>query len=228
MPILICPACGAGVELKNSGLLCRDCGRIYSRNSSNAVISFVEEESYVESFGLQWKTFSRIQLDNDRFHHSERRLRQETGFFPEHIAGKTILDAGCSMGRFLDIVSRDGAALAVGVDLSSAVYAAAANLSARDDALSIKRDIFRLPFRRGSFDAVFSIGVLHHTPSAEQAFRALVPMLKPGGEIAISVYAATVKSGIGWALNMFRRRFFRVFTRCLPKRRSEGRRVGKG
>ena len=218
MPILICPACDAGVELKDSGLLCRDCGRIYSRNSSTGVISFVEEESYAESFGLQWKTFSRIQLDNDRFHHSERRLRQETGFFPEHIAGKTILDAGCGMGRFLDVVSWDGAALAVGVDLSSAVDAAAANLSDRDNALIIKGDIFRLPFRRGSFDAVFSIGVLHHTPSAEQAFRALVPMLKPGGEIAISVYAATVKPGVGWALNMFRRRFFRVFTRRLPKR----------
>ena len=65
-----------------------------------------------------------------------------------------------------------------------------------------------LPFRRGSFDLVFSIGVLHHTPSTEQAFRALVPLVKPGGEIAISVYAATMKPGVGWAVNMFRRRFF--------------------
>src|SRR5262245_31616991 len=162
MPILVCPACGAGVEFKDLGARCRDCGRVYSRDSSNGVISFVEEESYAESFGLQWNTFSREQLDNDRLHDSERRLRQETGFFPEHIAGKTVLDAGCGMGRFLDVVSGDGAALAVGVDLSSAVDAAAANLSNRDNALVIKGDIFRLPFRRGSFDAVFSIGVLHH------------------------------------------------------------------
>jgi SAM-dependent methyltransferase len=218
MPILVCPACGAGVEFKDSGARCRDCGRTYSRDPRNGVISFIEEESYVESFGLQWNTFSREQLDNDRFHDSERRFRQETGFFPEHIAGKTVLDAGCGMGRFLDIVSRDGAALAVGVDLSSAVDAAAANLSDRDNVLIIKGDIFRLPFRRGSFDAVFSIGVLHHTPSTEKAFRALVPLIKSGGEIAISVYAATMKPGVGWALNMFRRRFFRVFTRRLPKR----------
>jgi SAM-dependent methyltransferase len=218
MPILVCPACGVGVELEDTGARCRDCGRTYSRDPRNGVISFVEEESYTESFGLQWKTFSREQLDNDRLHDSERRFRQETGFFPEHIAGKTVLDAGCGMGRFLDVVSRDGAALAVGVDLSSAVDAAAANLSDRDNALIIKGDIFRLPFRRGSFDAVFSIGVLHHTPSTEQAFRALVPMVKPGGEIAISVYAATMKPGVVWALNMFRRRLFRVFTRRLPKR----------
>jgi SAM-dependent methyltransferase len=218
MPILVCPACGADLGFKDSGARCRDCGQTYSRDPSNGVISFVEEESYAESFGLQWKTFSREQLDNDRLHDSERRLRQETGLFPEQIAGKIVLDAGCGMGRFLDIVSRDGAALAVGVDLSSAVDAAAANLSDRDNALIIKGDIFRLPFRRGSFDIVFSIGVLHHTPSTEQAFRALVPLVKPGGEIAISVYAATMKPGVGWAVGMFRRRFFRVFTRRLPKR----------
>jgi SAM-dependent methyltransferase len=218
MPILVCLACGGGVRSKDSAAQCRDCGRIYSHGPGNGVIYFVEEESYAESFGLQWKTFSREQLDNDLLRDSERRLRQETGLFPEQIAGKIILDAGCGMGRFLDIVSRDGAALAVGVDLSSAVDAAAANLSGRDNVLIIKGDIFRLPFRRASFDVVFSIGVLHHTPSTEQAFRALVPLVKPGGEIAISVYAATMKPGVGWAVGMFRRRFFRVFTRRLPKR----------
>src|SRR5262245_35820196 len=216
-PILACPACGVGVELKDSVAQCRDCGRIYSRDPRNGVISFVEEESYAKSFGLQWNTFSHEQLDNDQIRDSERRLRQETRLFPEQIAGKIVLDAGCGMGRFLDVVSRDGASLAVGVDLSSAVDAAAENLSDRDNVLIVKGDIFRLPFLRGSFDAVFSIGVLHHTPSTEQAFRALVPLVKPGGEIAISVYAATVKPGVGWALNMFRRRFFRVFTRRLPK-----------
>ncbi len=218
MPILVCPACGVDVELKDLGVWCRDCGRTYSRNHRNGVIYFVEEESYTESFGLQWNTFSREQLDNDRLHDSESRLREETGLFPEQIAGKIVLDAGCGMGRFLDIVSRDGASLAVGVDLSSAVDAAAANLSDRDNVLIVKGDIFRLPFRRGSFDAVFSIGVLHHTPSTEQAFRALALLVKPGGEIAISIYAATMKPGVGWAINMFRRRFFRVFTRRLPKR----------
>jgi SAM-dependent methyltransferase len=218
MPILVCPACGVGVELKDPGVWCRDCGRIYSRDPRNGVIYFVEKESYAESFGLQWKTFPREQLDNDQLRDSERRLRQEAGLFPEQIAGKIILDAGCGMGRFLDIVSRDGATLAVGVDLSSAVDAAAANLSDCDNVLVIKGDIFRLPFRRGSFDVIFSIGVLHHTPSTENAFRALVPLVKPGGEIAISVYAATMKPGVGWAVYMFRRRFFRVFTRRLPKR----------
>ena len=65
---------------------------------------------------------------------------------------------------------------------------------------------------------VYSIGVLHHTPSCERAFKALVPLVASGGTIAISVYAATVKPGVPWALNMFRRRAWRVVTRRLPRR----------
>ena len=74
------------MELKDPGVWCRDCGRIYSRDPRNGVIYFVEKESYAESFGLQWKTFPREQLDNDQLRDSERRLRQEAGLFPEQIA----------------------------------------------------------------------------------------------------------------------------------------------
>src|SRR5215471_11623723 len=101
IPKLICPACDAGVELKDSGLLCRDCGQTYSRNSSNGVIYFVEEESYAESFGLQWKTFSREQLDNDRLHDSERRLRVETGLFPEQMRERSSSTRVVAWGDFL-------------------------------------------------------------------------------------------------------------------------------
>jgi SAM-dependent methyltransferase len=192
--------------------------RCRSTYPGDGVVRFVDRAAYAESFGLQWKTFARVQLDDGRLRDSERRLRTETGLRPEDIRGKLVLEAGCGMGRFLDVVSRDGAALAVGVDLSAAVDVAASNLAARDNVRVFQGDIFRLPFRPGAFDVVYSIGVLHHTPSAERAFRALVPLVKPGGKIAISVYAATVRPGVPWALNLFRRRFWRFFTRRLPKR----------
>jgi SAM-dependent methyltransferase len=46
-----------------------------------------------------------------------------------------------------------------------------------------------LPFAPGSFDYIYSIGVLHHTPNCEQAFRVLPDLLKPGGRIAIWLYS---------------------------------------
>ena len=215
LAVLRCPRCGGALDLAAHAVACAACPALYPRDG---VIRFVDRAAYAESFGLQWKAFPQVQLDGEQLADSERRLRRETGLEPADLRGRLVLEAGCGMGRFLDVVSRDGAALAVGVDLSAAVDAAAENLGARPNVLILQGDIFRLPLAPGSFDVVYSIGVLHHTPSAEQAFRTLVPLVKPGGTIAISVYAATVKPGVGWALNMFRRRFLRAFTRRLPKR----------
>ena len=53
----------------------------------------------------------------------------------------------------------------------------------------VQADLFKLPFRPGSFDRIYSIGVLHHTPDTHAAFQRVCELLKPGGEIAIWVYA---------------------------------------
>ncbi|HLK10058.1 MAG TPA: class I SAM-dependent methyltransferase [Candidatus Binatia bacterium] len=215
LALLACPTCGADVVVEAARLRCRACAASYP---CDRVLRFVERAEYAESFGLQWKTFSRVQLDGAQLADSERRLRRETGLAAGDLRGRLVLEAGCGMGRFLDVASRDGAALAVGVDLSSAVDAAAANLGERPNVCIAQADIFRLPFRRAAFDVVYSIGVLHHTPSAERAFKALVPFVRPGGIIAVSVYAATVKPGVPWALNLARRRLWRIVTRRLPRR----------
>jgi SAM-dependent methyltransferase len=212
--ILACPSCGGELRSAGNGMTCAACHSQYQRDG---VLRFVDREAYTESFGLQWRTFSRVQLDSGRLADSERRLRAETALHPADIEGKVVLEAGCGMGRFLDVVSRDGAALAVGVDLSSAVDAAYANIGQRPNVLITQGDIFRLPFKPGAFDVVYSIGVLHHTPSCERAFKTLVSLVKPGGTIAISVYAATVKPGVPWALNIFRRQAWRVVTKRLPR-----------
>jgi SAM-dependent methyltransferase len=49
--------------------------------------------------------------------------------------------------------------------------------------------VFSLPFAPASFDFIYSIGVLHHTPNCEQAFKGLPKLLKPTGSIAIWLYS---------------------------------------
>ena len=44
------------------------------------------------------------------------------------------------------------------------------------------------PLRKDSFDFVYSIGVLHHTPDTRASFQSVCRLLKPGGRIAIWVY----------------------------------------
>ncbi len=135
------------------------------------------------AYGLQWNRFRIVRTDEDR-----ATFRNRTGMAPEDLAGKEVLDAGCGMGRYLRIAAESPARLVVGVDLSLAV-AAARELTAGLPGVAIVRgDLLRLPFASGRFDAIYSLGVLDHTPDPRAAFLELARLLRPGGRIAIWVY----------------------------------------
>jgi SAM-dependent methyltransferase len=149
---------------------------------------FVEPENYAGTFGFQWHLYGRTQLDHDDCHDSETQFRMKTGFIPEELSGKLILDVGCGMGRFAEVATRWGGRV-VGIDLSTAAEVAAGNLADRNF-VALQADVFALPFAPESFDYIYSIGVLHHTPNCEAAVKALPRYLKPGGSMAVWVYSA--------------------------------------
>lgn len=103
-----------------------------------------------------------------------------------------ILDAGCGAGlatsTWLAPGWRHRGNEFVGVDISAAVDTASERLGDIDGTAFVQADILALPFAPASFDLVFSEGVLHHTPSTVDAFRALARLLRRGGEIMIYVY----------------------------------------
>lgn len=45
-----------------------------------------------------------------------------------------------------------------------------------------------LPFDDASFDAVYSIGVLHHTPHFDRALREVERVIEPGGVLVLMLY----------------------------------------
>ena len=77
------------------------------------------------------------------------------------------------------------------VDLSAAVEAAFANTQHLSNVHVVQADLFKLPFRHESFELIYSIGVLHHTPDTKKAFLSLVSFLKEDGLISIWVYPDT-------------------------------------
>jgi SAM-dependent methyltransferase len=149
----------------------------------------VSPSSYADNFGFQWSTFRTTQLDDTNRAESESAFAPKTGLARSDVSGATVLDVGCGMGRYSDVAARWGAARVVGADLTSAVEAAAENLDAHPNAAVIQADLRSLPFAPGTFDIVFSIGVLHHTPSTFASLARIANLVRPGGLLAIWVYS---------------------------------------
>jgi len=184
--ILRCNACQARLDSHAAGMVCAQCGRQFPL--VDGVLRFVDAQEYAGSFGFQWLKYDRTQLDTDAGRRSEIDFTEKTGLRREDLEGMLVLDVGCGMGRYAEVATRWGARV-VGIDLSRAVEAAARNLADRE-AFVAQADVFSLPFAPGSFDLIYSLGVLHHTPSCEAAFKKLPALLKPGGRIAVWLYSA--------------------------------------
>lgn len=216
--LLACPDCGGDLALSAAERAGADivtgelaCPRGHAFPIRGGIPRFVSSDAYVSSFSYQWNAHARTQFDDARRTESWDTFRQKTGFAPEDLAGRLVLDVGCGSGRFLDVADRMGAAEAVGIDLSLATEAAWRNLGQRPAVHVIQADVFRLPFRPGTFDVVYSIGVLHHTPDTKAAFGKLPSLLRPGGRLAVWLYDDYYTAGKLTDL-------YRVVTTRLPQR----------
>jgi SAM-dependent methyltransferase len=104
-------------------------------------------------------------------------------------AGARLLEVGCGMGTDLLQFARGGAKV-TGVDLTPrsieisrqhlAVYGERGDFAITDGE--------SLPFADGSFDVVYSNGVLHHTPDTAGAVREVHRVLRPGGQARVMLY----------------------------------------
>ncbi|MGB0117421.1 MAG: class I SAM-dependent methyltransferase [Terriglobales bacterium] len=184
--ILRCLGCSSKLDNEDGGgYVCAACKRAYPK--VNGIARFVDAQHYAASFGFQWHRYQKTQLDHDEVRESEQNFRMKTALRPEELAGKLVLDVGCGMGRFAEVATRWGARV-VGIDLSAAAEVAAKNLADRDF-VAFQADVFALPFAPESFDVIYSVGVLHHTPDCEAAVKALGKYLKPGGVLAVWLYS---------------------------------------
>jgi SAM-dependent methyltransferase len=103
--------------------------------------------------------------------------------------GLQVLEIGCGLGT-------DGAQFAeagadyTGVDLTEAAVELARK---RFELFGLAgkfqtADAENLDFAGGSFDLVYSHGVLHHTPETEKAIREIHRVLRPGGRAVVMLY----------------------------------------
>ncbi|MBN1104519.1 MAG: class I SAM-dependent methyltransferase, partial [Deltaproteobacteria bacterium] len=108
---------------------------------------------------------------------------------PAHFAGNKVLDVGCGNGYILSKFAMAGAE-AHGIDLTGAALDLTRKRirSAGLRAELLQADSARLPFADSSFDLVYSLGVLHHSPRTHESFREIHRVLRPGGKAVIMIY----------------------------------------
>src|SRR5262249_23231656 len=101
-----------------------------------------------------------------------------------------ILEVGCGTGQMSLYLARANR-LVIGADLTRAsleLAAAAAERFKINRVLFLETDLHHPGLRAGSFDVVYSSGVLHHTPNPRAAFARIAQLARPGGVIVLGLY----------------------------------------
>lgn len=147
-------------------------------SAKQAVADFWQAEACGERYGA----------DQERVRYTLEPEIERVADFPSG-AGKQVLEIGVGMGADLVRWARAGASV-TGVDLTDrAVSLTHQRLAAEGLKGQVRQaDAEQLPFDSGSFDVVWSWGVLHHTPDADKALVEATRVLRPGGRYAVMVY----------------------------------------
>jgi SAM-dependent methyltransferase len=104
----------------------------------------------------------------------------------EPLAGRSVLDLGCGVGRMTAFLASRGARM-VAVDNAAGMLARCrARLDGTPRSL-VQSEASRLPVRDGSLDAAVCVGVLEHLPAAVRraALAEMARVVRPGGRLVL-------------------------------------------
>lgn len=145
------------------------------------------------AFGKNWDSYSTL-IDQGRIEEAEKALLRLIP--PEDFRGHSFLDIGCGSGLHALAAAELGVARVMAVDLDPDSVATARAVLSNNGVLipwtAETVSVFDLdPNRHGTFDIVYSWGVLHHTGSLWEAVDKAAAMVAPNGLLAIALYRRT-------------------------------------
>jgi len=154
-------------------------------------------------FGANWARFLNV-LDDERVEEACKSLRDMLGM--QSLVGRSFVDVGSGSGLFSLAARRLGAARVHSLDFDPTSVACTRALKTRyyptnggwtiEQGSALDADYLA---KLGTFDVVYSWGVLHHTGSMWKALENTINLVKPGGTLFIAIYRDQ-----GWLSKMWR------------------------
>lgn len=152
-------------------------------------------------FGENWASFEQV-ITGKHIHEAENGLVR---LFGEHgLCGRNFLDIGCGSGLPSLAAVHLGASCVVAMDIDPKCVETTLHLLNRH-APDLNWEVHQLsifdllPETFGTFNVVYSWGVLHHTGAMVEAMRCAARLVKPGGLLVIALYRRSRMCGF-WRL----------------------------
>lgn len=210
--LLQCPDCRVPTQW-NGALHCPQCGRRFNDEATGTVsmlpkaLAGAELEAqrfwgdiFEQLYGRTEESWTRetllehLELLEDLFRWREHLATKEMSL--AELAGKHVLEVGSGAGGHSVLFRKHGANVTA-VDITPERVASTSRKlvlladTQPGSGMALQADATELPFRDGSFDIVFSNGVLHHTEDPDMGVQEVYRVLKPGGRAVIMLYSKT-------------------------------------
>lgn len=164
-----------------------------STNSIGRVRSFWEDhvnnEYYTQHERGSASYFEEIEQRRYKYHYHLPELFARIKSHGTH--NKRLLEIGCGIGIDTFQLAKLGFSEVVGADLTETAIQIASERAQKDritNARFTTANAESLDFESGSFDAVYSFGVIHHTEGIDRAVAEIHRVLAPGGRAYVMIY----------------------------------------
>ncbi|HRH65608.1 MAG TPA: class I SAM-dependent methyltransferase [Bacteroidia bacterium] len=168
----------------------------------------------VKSFGAEWNTFSTFTDEDIRIAGEQYFDIITSEILPAH---SNVLDIGCGTGRWSKFLA-PRVKFIEAMDPSSAVIPAAKLVSGIPNIRVTQAGVDAIPFPDGSFDFVFSLGVMHHLPDTQDAIRKAAAKVRPGGHFLIYLYYSLDNRSVFFRMLFYPVHFLRMIIYPMPQK----------
>lgn len=211
--VLACPQCHSPVLFNHDAMVCEGCGTTYSTAGGILDLRPVSDAKRPEAdqWGAHWSAANQKLVSQQFFSFYRRKVfAPAVAYFVDRYlpAGGVLVEAGCGTAETSIFVSKENGRTLVALDLVPKI------LERCQPVMDVRvcGDVFHLPFRNGSIEGLWNVGVMEHFThdQIDAIMREFRRVLRPQGRAvlfwpAIFSIPQRLLRGLEWFINLRRR-----------------------